>query len=168
MNSIIMKQLFYYIILISVASCNTPKPIDLEKATQEANDFIANQFDFFTESSLEIAKATFSEDAVLIGTDATEYLSGWAEIEPSVKGQLAIKDPVFTSRKLNVIMSDSGDMASYTQEIDFTFKVGGESGEVKDVRNSGVIKKMDGQWKIVQIHWSIGLEGQAVEYDMSE
>jgi len=163
-----MKPFIYFLLACTLVGCNNTSPVDLEKATQEANDFIANQFDFFTKSSMEIAKSTFSKDAVLIGTDAAEYLSGWAEIEPSVKGQLAIKDPVFTSRKLNVIISDGGDMASYTQEIDFTFKVGGESGEVKDVRNSGVIKKMDGQWKIVQIHWSIGLEGQAVEYDMSE
>ena len=134
----------------------------------KANDFIASQFDFFSESSLELAKETFTEDAVLIGTDAAEYLSGWSEIEPSVEGQLAIKNPVFTSRKLNVFMSDGGDMASYTQELDFTFNVGGEPGEVNNVRNSGVIKKIDGQWKVVQIHWSIGLKGQAVEYKITE
>jgi len=163
-----MKQFIYLFFVISVVSCNAPKPVDLDKATQEANDFIASQFDFFTESSLEIAEATFAEDAVLIGTDAAEYLTGWEEIEPSVKGQLAIKNPVFTSRKLNVIMSDGGDMASYTQELDFTFSIAGEAGEVKNVRNSGVIKKINGQWKVVQIHWSIGLEGQAVEYQMAE
>ena len=65
-------------------------------------------------------------------------------------------------------MSDGGDMASYTQELDFTFNVGGEPGEVNNVRNSGVIKKIDGQWKVVQIHWSIGLKGQAVEYEITE
>lgn len=151
-----------------LSSCNNTAPVDMEKATQEANDFILSQFDFFTESSIDIAEATFSKDAVLIGTDAAEYLSGWAEIEPSVEAQLAIKDPVFSPRKLNVVMADGGDMASYTQELDFTFNIGGEAGEVNNVRNSGVIKKIDGQWKIVQIHWSIGLEGQAVEYEIPE
>lgn len=151
-----------------LSSCNNTAPVDMEKATQEANDFILSQFDFFTESSIDIAEATFSKDAVLIGTDAAEYLSGWAEIEPSVEAQLAIKDPVFSARKLNVVMADGGDMASYTQELDFTFNIGGEAGEVNNVRNSGVIKKIDGQWKIVQIHWSIGLEGQAVEYEIPE
>ena len=40
-----------------------------------------------------------------------------------------------------------------------------EAGEIKNVRNSGVVKKTDGQWKVVQIHWSIGVQGQAVEYE---
>ena len=65
-------------------------------------------------------------------------------------------------------MSDSGDMASFTQILDLTFAMGEEPGEVKDIRNSGVIKKIGESWKIVQNHWSIGLEGQAVEYDMTE
>jgi hypothetical protein len=65
-------------------------------------------------------------------------------------------------------MSDDGKMASYTQELDFTYSIDGEPGEVKDVRNSGVIKKDDNNWEIIQIHWSIGLEGQAVEYEVVE
>ena len=163
-----MKHFIYILSTLFFISCNNVESVDMTKATEEANAFIASQFDFFTESSLELAKETFAEDAVLIGTDAAEYLSGWTEIEPSVQGQLVIENPVFTARKLKVFMSDGGDMASYTQELDFTFSVAGEDGEIKNVRNSGVIKKIDGQWKVVQIHWSIGLEGQAVEYKMPE
>ena len=59
-------------------------------------------------------------------------------------------------------------MASYTQIIDFTFSIDGEPGEIKNVRNSGVIRKIDNMWKLIQIHWSIGLEGQAVEYEIEE
>ena len=60
-------------------------------------------------------------DAVLIGTDEDEYLSGWSEVEPSLIGQIAaIKDPVFTNRNLNIVMGDDGKMASYTQIVDFT------------------------------------------------
>ena len=163
-----MKHFIYLLSTLFFISCTNVETVDLAKATEEANAFIASQFDFFTESSLELAKETFAEDAVLIGTDAAEYLSGWTEIEPSVQGQLVIENPVFTARNLKVFMSDGGDMASYTQELDFTFSVAGEAGEIKNVRNSGVIKKIDGQWKVVQIHWSIGLEGQAVEYQMPE
>ena len=136
-----------------------------EKTLDEVSSFISSQFDFFKNSSLEQAKNTFSDDAILIGTDEAEYLSGWSEIEPSIVGQLAIKNPNFKTRDLNIIMSDGGDMASYTQLLDFTFTVGEESGEIKNVRNSGVVKKINGEWKVVQIHWSIGVQGQAVEYD---
>ena len=73
--------------------------------------------------------------------------------------------PPKLTRDLNIVMSDAGDMASYTQLLDFTFSVGGDSGEINNVRNSGVVKKINGEWKVVQIHWSIGVQGQAVEYE---
>ncbi len=159
-----MKNIFYFLsISFLLLSCNDTR--DIEKANEEAKAFIAGQFDFFTNSSLEQAKATFSSDALLIGTDEAEYLSGWSEIEPSIIGQLAIKDPKFITRDFKMIMSSGGDMASYTQLLDFTFSVEGEAGEVNNVRNSGVVKKIDGEWKVVQIHWSIGVQGQAVEYN---
>ena len=164
-----MKKIYFFLpVILLFTNCNNTNLVDIEKASTEAEDFIASQFDFFTNSSLEQAKMTFADNAILIGTDAAEYLTGWKEIEPSVKGQLIIKDPVFSSRNLNIFMSDDGKMASYTQELDFTYSIDGEPGEVKDVRNSGVIKNIEGEWKIIQIHWSIGLEGQAVEYEIIE
>ena len=165
-----MKNYILSIIaLISVAySCSDTNSVDIETLTEEATEFINAQFDYFTNNSLEEAKTIWSEDAVLIGTDAAEYLVGWNEIKIAVKGMLAIENPIFKTRNLNLIMSDSGDMASFTQILDLTFKMGEEPGEVKDIRNSGVIKKIGESWKIVQNHWSIGLEGQAVEYDMTE
>ena len=55
-----MKPFIYFLLACTLVGCNNTSPVDLEKATQEANDFIANQFDFFTKSSMEIAKSTFS------------------------------------------------------------------------------------------------------------
>ena len=105
-------------------------------------------------------------DAVLIGTDEDEYLSGWSEVEPSLIGQIAvIKDPVFTNRNLNIVMGDDGKMASYTQVVDFTFDSDGQTVEITNVRSSGVVKKYDGKWKIAQIHWSVGVQGQVIEYE---
>ena len=122
--------------------------------------------DFFSSGSLEKAKETFAMDAVLIGTDEDEYLSGWSEVEPSLIGQIAaIKDPVFTNRNLNIVMGDDGKMASYTQIVDFTFDSDGQTVEITNVRSSGVVKKYDGKWKIAQIHWSVGVQGQVIEYE---
>ena len=161
--------IFFTLLAFLIFGCSSKSvPIDKVQVTKEASEFISSQFDFFSNSSLDEAKMTFSEDAVLIGTDAAEYLTGWSEIEPSVKGQFVIKDPVFSSRNLNIFLSDDGSMASYTQITDFTFSIDGEPGEMKNIRNSGVIRKTNSMWKLIQIHWSIGLEGQAVEYDIEE
>lgn len=163
------NYLLIIIALISVAfSCSNTKTVDIEKSTEEATEFINAQFDYFTNNSLEEAKTIWSKDAVLIGTDAAEYLVGWNEIKIAVKGMLAIENPIFKTRDLNIIMSDCGNMASFTQILDLTFAIEEKPGEVKDIRNSGVVKKIGDSWKIVQNHWSIGLEGQAVEYDMTK
>ena len=165
-----MKNFIFFTLLAFLIFGGSSKSVRIDKVqvTKEASEFISSQFDFFSNSSLDEAKMTFSEDAVLIGTDAAEYLTGWSEIEPSVKGQFVIKDPVFSSRNLNIFLSDDGSMASYTQITDFTFSIDGEPGEMKNIRNSGVIRKTNSMWKLIQIHWSIGLEGQAVEYDIEE
>lgn len=161
--------IFFTLLAFLIFGCSSKSVrIDKVQVTKEASEFISSQFDFFSNSSLDEAKMTFSEDAILIGTDAAEYLTGWSEIEPSVKGQFVIKDPVFSSRNLNIFLSDDGSMASYTQITDFTFSIDGEPGEMKNIRNSGVIRKTNSMWKLIQIHWSIGLEGQAVEYDIEE
>ena len=131
----------------------------MEKAKQKQDKlYLYNRY-------IEDAKAVFSNDAVLIGTDEAEYLTGWEEIEPSIIAQLAvIKDAKFDTRDLNVTISSTGDMAAYTSVIDFSFTAGGEAASIENVRYSGVIKKIDGVWKTTQVHWSIGLAGQAVEY----
>ena len=162
------------LILICIFSCNsnvgndyaaTNDNVDMATVELEVKDVIATTLNFFQTGNIEDAKAVFSNDAVLIGTDEAEFLTGWEEIEPSIIAQLAvIKDAKFDTRNLNVTISNSGDMASYTSIIDFSFTAGGEVGSLKNIRYSGVIKKMDGVWKTTQVHWSIGLAGQAVEY----
>ena len=85
---------------------------------------------------------------------------------PSIVGQIAvIKEPVFKSRNLNIVMGDDGKMASYTQVVDFTFDSDGQTVEITNVRSSGVVKKYDGKWKIAQIHWSVGVQGHVIEYE---
>ena len=172
MNKLNIKILLV-LILVSIFSCNSNvgnenisnDNVDQAALESEVKDVIATTLNFFQTGSVEDAKAVFSDDAVLIGTDEAEYLTGWEEIEPSIIAQLAvIKDAKFDSRNLKVTISSSGDMAAYTSIIDFSFTAGGEAASIENVRYSGVIKKIDGAWKTTHVHWSIGLAGQAVEY----
>ena len=115
-------------------------------------------------SSIEEAKATFYDEMTLIGTDKAEYYTSWSAMEASIEAQMQIAEPKFEQRNRRVFVSDDGTMASYTEIIDFSFSMDGITNTIKDVRSSGVIKKINGEWKIVQIHTSVGVEGQAVEY----
>jgi hypothetical protein len=87
--------------------------VDQEKVKSEVKDFIASSFNFYQTGSIEDAKSVFSSDAILIGTDAAEYYTGWEEIEPSIKAQIAvIKNAKFDTRNLQITLSSDGKMAS--------------------------------------------------------
>ncbi|MDA9357213.1 nuclear transport factor 2 family protein, partial [Flavobacteriaceae bacterium] len=165
---LIKIQILSILMLVTIFSCNyqsNTETVDIQKIEAEVKDVIASTLNFFQTRNIEDAKAVFSDDAVLIGTDEAEYLTGWEEIEPSIIAQLAvIKDAKFDTRDLNVTISSSGEMAAYTSVIDFSFTAGGQPASIENVRYSGVIKKIDDVWKTTQVHWSIGLAGQAVEY----
>lgn len=160
-----MKKIISLLFILSLIISCTQNTVDLKMAEADATSFLESQFDFFGSGDIDEAKRAFDTDAVLIGTDEAEFLSGWEEVEPSLIGQFAaVKSPKFHYRDVNVIMSDDGKMASYTQIVDFKFKSGEEIIEIRNVRASGVIKKFDNSWKIMQVHWSMGVQGQVVEY----
>ncbi len=152
--------------LISCISIKSYKNATVTKEDQlnEINTFIDKQWNFITNSSIEEAKTTFYDEMTLIGTDKAEYYTSWSAMKASIEAQMQIVDPKFEQRNRRLFVSDDGTMASYTEIIDFSFSFDGNKNTIRDVRSSGVIKKIGGEWKIVQIHTSIGVEGQAVNY----
>ena len=153
----------------TLISCNSSKSSEIvilskEDQLKEINAFIDKQWNFMTNSSIEEAKNTFYNEMTLIGTDKAEYYTSWSAMKTSIEAQMQIIDPKFEKKNRRLFISDDGTMASYTEIIDFSFSVDGSTNSVKDVRSSGVIKKIGGEWKIVQIHTSVGVEGQAVDY----
>jgi len=179
-----MEKIFIvFLLFLSILnSCNEVVNLNPEdekkisqKSEQEVRDFIANQYNFFSVGSIDVAKKTFAKDAIIIGTDESEFLVGWDKIKTSLMGQIeVIENPKFVTKDLKIVVSDNSDMASYSQILNFSYRTpttessSGVKYEINDIRNSGVIKKIDGNWKIVQIHWSIGVKGQVIEYEFQK
>ena len=179
-----MEKIFIvFLLFLSILnSCNEVVNLNPEdekkisqKSEQEVRDFIANQYNFFSVGSIDVAKKTFAKDAIIIGTDESEFLVGWDKIKTSLMGQIeVIENPKFITKDLKIVMSDNSDMASYSQILNFSYRTpttessSGVKYEINDIRNSGVIKKIDGNWKIVQIHWSVGVKGQVIEYQFQK
>ena len=163
-----MKKTYLAFILVLTLSCSSDKSklnsVDLNSVKEEANKFIDSQWDFFENSSLESAKNVFYEKGILIGTDKAEYYNNWEELEPSIKAQLAIPNPKIQSRNRTTFISDDGNMVAFSEIFDLSFMMNEEMMSINDIRSSGVIKKVNGEWKIIQMHNSIGIDGQAVEY----
>ena len=179
-----MEKIFIvFLLFLSILnSCNEVVNLNPEdekkisqKSEQEVRDFIANQYNFFSVGSIDVAKKTFAKDAIIIGTDESEFLVGWDKIKTSIMGQIeVIENPKFITKDLKIVMSDNSDMASYSQILNFSYRTpttessSGVKYEINDIRNSGVIKKIDGNWKIVQMHWSVGVKGQVIEYQFQK
>ena len=179
-----MKKVFFvFLLFLSILnSCNEAVSLNpkdekkiSQKAEQEVRDFITTQYNFFSVGSVDVAKNIFAKDAIIIGTDESEFLVGWDKIKTSLLGQIeVIENPKFITKDLKIVMSDNSDMASYSQILNFSYRTpttessSGVKYEINDIRNSGVIKKIDGNWKIVQIHWSIGVKGQVIEYEFQK
>ncbi|MGI9593507.1 MAG: nuclear transport factor 2 family protein [Patiriisocius sp.] len=163
-----MKKIYLVLIAILAISCTSeksqPNTVDLLSIEADANKFIDSQWSFFEESSLEKAKNIFYEKGVLIGTDKAEFYKNWAELEPSIKAQLAIPNPKFQSRDRTTFVSEDGNMVAFSEILDLSFQMDEQTMTINDMRSTGVIQKMNGEWKIIQMHNSIGVDGQAVEY----
>lgn len=66
--------------------------------------------------------------------------------------------------KQRIRLSDSGNTAWFTEEFDLFTMAEGIPVRLSDLRLSGVLEKRDGEWVIVQLHTSVPVAGQAVEY----
>lgn len=133
-------------------SCNSSKSSEIvilykEEQLKEINAFIDKQLNFMTISSMEEIKNTFYDEMTLIGTDKAEYYTSWSVIKESIEAQMQIIDPKFEQKNRRLLVN-----------------IDGNTNTISDVRSSGVIKKIDGEWKIVHIHTSIGIEDQALDY----
>ena len=100
-----MEKIFivFLLFLSTLNSCNEVVNLNPEdekkisqKSEQEVRDFIANQYNFFSVGSIDVAKKTFAKDAIIIGTDESEFLVGWDKIKTSLMGQIeVIENPKF-------------------------------------------------------------------------
>ena len=164
MKLFLFKYILFALSILAFSSCNNYN-VNSEEGEKEATEFIQSQFSFWENNSYDEAENYFDSNAVLIGTDASEYLSTWEEIGPSIKQQLeAVRDVKFEQQNLKVTLSDCGDMAAFTCITNFKGFSGENMFSIQNVRSSGVVKKINGQWKMIQNHWSIGSLEQVVEY----
>ena len=161
-----MKNIINYtivVLLFGIVGCATT--VDLDKTTVEVQNEIRKAYKIWETKDINSVKEIYAENVVVFGTDESEYWKGIDEFEVTLKAQMAaIDDPIFDFKNETIHISPSGDMASYSHKLDMTFTSQGEPGKLEGVRVSGVLVKKGSSWKHVQLHWSIGVKGQVIEY----
>ena len=97
-----------------------------------------------------------NEDIEAFGTAAGERLRGWEAIRKVFIHQFnTFTDTFISARDQIVNVDDSGKIAWFSQMINYNYLLEGVQKKHEGVRHTGVLKKVNGQWKLVQIHLSM-------------
>lgn len=97
-----------------------------------------------------------ASDIILYGTDSDERLMGWTNIRAAIREQfLQITDTYISASDQFIKLNNTGATAWFAETLDYNFVYKGEAKSYKGMRFTGVLEKMDGQWKLVQAHLSL-------------
>lgn len=95
-------------------------------------------------------------DIILYGTDSDERLMGWTNIRSAIREQfLQIEETYISASDQYIKLNCTGSTAWFAETLDYNFVYKGEAKNYKGLRFTGVVEKMDGQWKLVQAHLSL-------------
>ena len=159
-----MKKLFFAFLISS--SFLTTQANQMTIANQA--DFVINKmWESFVQGDHKMFAETMAHDSdmVTFGTDASERWVGWDGLQKSVKNQFDAFDILNVKRlnkKLN--LSNSGEVAWFSEIVDWEFLADGKKQIIEGVRYTGVMEKRENEWKIVQFHSSVGVSGQVIAY----
>jgi ketosteroid isomerase-like protein len=175
-----MKKLFMVIpllfLLCLVFGCQqqveevaeAPEPavdIEAEKAAVKAtiDDFFtsweAEDMDLFSRI------LAHDDDMVMFGTDAAEHFVGWEPMMESMQKQIDAGENIQVSTsELSIKVHKSGEVAWVSLLMGLKGESMGEAFSIEGTRLTGVMEKRDGNWLIVQLHASVPVAGQAIEY----
>ncbi len=105
------------------------------------------------------------DDMVVIATDAAEYFIGQEPFKKSMQQQFdAFEKMEFSIKELSIKVHKSGEVAWLSSQFDVKVTAKDEIVSLEGMRFTGVMEKRTGNWVIVQIHASVPVVGQAVEY----
>lgn len=148
-----------------IAGCT--QKVDTSSAMAEATK-VVNQFPTALESgNMDVFSQIMAHDNNLVafGTDSAEYWVGYSAVEQALKEQMAsFSDIKFIVSNQKVNVSDDGDAAWFSETADWSMTAGGQPVDLKGLRITGVLAKKSDGWKIVQLHFSVPVSGQAAEY----
>lgn len=121
----------------------------------------------FEKESVEMFDAVMAKDSDMVsfGTDASERWVGFDEVRSSFAKQVGAFEVERIDTKSQVIKaSSSGEVAWFSQVVDWHISSDGNSQTISGIRVTGVLEKRGTEWKIVQFHTSAPVQGQVVEY----
>ena len=129
---------------------------DSEKVA-EIKDTLSMMLRAQEEGDLSTFASTFAHDndMINIGTDLDEIWHNWSSFYTSMESAIIDgKGYTITEKDTHVKLSQSGDVAWYSQLLDTCLETKGEPFNLEGFRHTGVMEKRNEKWVIVQSHIS--------------
>jgi len=153
-------------ILLLLVSCNVSKktggqahvPHDIAKEKLEISQILDNLANATESGNLDMIETIWlpSKDAFLIGTESDEKLNGWKEIRTAIKKQFrSFAETLISITDQEIWIDNSGKVAWFFEELNYNFVYEEKAMTFIGIRFTGVMKKVDGKWRLVQQHLSI-------------
>ena len=116
-------------------------------------DVVRAFYDAYAARDIDAIERMSSDDenAVAIGTDPNEWWTGGQNIKEAMREQLAAGELGLKPGDPNI--GQAGDVAWFADRPAFVLP----GGEEIPCRLTGVLRREDGEWKLVQSHCSIGV-----------
>jgi uncharacterized protein (TIGR02246 family) len=104
-------------------------------------------------------------DIIIIGTDSAEVWLGYEAYRDARERQYASFENVeFNVYDQKIRLSESGTVAWFSETFDLVTIAQGNPVSLEGIRLTGVLEKRRGYWRVVQLHNSVPVLGQAAEY----
>lgn len=159
--------IFVLILIFFFTSCSDKPDVDLVAERDNVIQVIDNYSMAHEERDLNLLMSCFSDDPdiIILGTDEDELWVDKMSMGESQKVAYETFDKISLSvRDRMVKMNNSGTEAWFYMKVNWYVESGGNEFSINGVRTTGVLEKQNDQWRIVQLHTSMPIEGQAVPY----
>ena len=146
---------------------NCQKQIDIEAEKAQIKIVIDKLDQSIKNGDIDLYTECMAHDSdmVTFGTDVAERFVGWDALKESIQKQfLSFKDVNISVSNQIIKVHNSGNVAWYSEIIDWDLVVQDQLVNIKGLRLTGVLEKRNDKWIIVQFHASVPVSGQAAQY----
>jgi ketosteroid isomerase-like protein len=158
-----MKNIIAFLVLLSalfIASCadNKSKKFDLIEETEAIENVLDKYIVANETQNFELIQEIWAPntDIILYGTDSDERLMGWVNIKNAIQDQFHhITDTYISATDQFIKVNETGNTAWFAETLNYNFVYNDKAESYEGLRFTGVLEKIDGQWKLVQAHLSL-------------
>jgi hypothetical protein len=165
MGSYLKLSAALVIAAVLLAACT--REIDVDAEAKIAQTVVDDFWRAIGTQDIELLSRVVANDdeMIVFGTDAAERWIGSSAFLSAEEQMMRGFDVESLDRREETFQIHShGGVAWFSTVFDIDIIVGGEPAILEGLRTTGILEKQNEDWLIVQVHTSVPIAGQQVEY----